>query len=81
VARGNVRVSDGFAACYRNVRVRIQRRVSGEWRTIDATFTNDTGFYRKRIPDRAGRYRAVAPKVELANDICRRAVSAVVRNA
>jgi len=81
VARGNVTVSDGFARCYRNVRVRIQRRVSGVWRTIDATFTDDTGFYRERIPDRAGRYRAVAPRVELANDICRRAVSRVVLNA
>jgi GH25 family lysozyme M1 (1,4-beta-N-acetylmuramidase) len=81
VARGNVNVSDGFAACHRNVRVRIQRRDSGEWRTIDATLTNDTGFYRERIPDRAGRYRAVAPRVERANDVCRRAVSAVVRNA
>jgi hypothetical protein len=74
-------VSDGFAACRRNVRVRIQRRMSGEWRTIEATLTDDTGFYRERIPDRSGRYRTVAPRVELANDTCRRAVSAVVRNA
>jgi hypothetical protein len=81
VARGHVRVSDGFPACRRNVRVRIQRRVAGEWRTIDATLTDDTGFYRQRIPDRTGRYRAVAQKVQLTNDICRRAVSAVVRNA
>jgi hypothetical protein len=81
VARGNVKVSEGFAACRRTVRVRIQRRVSGKWRTIGATLTNDRGLYHKRIPDRAGRYRAMAPRVELANDVCRRAVSAVVRNA
>jgi hypothetical protein len=61
--------------------VRIQKRVPGKWRTIGATFTNDRGFYRERIPDRAGRYRGLGRRVELAADVCRRAVSGVVRNA
>jgi hypothetical protein len=80
VARGTVTVSGGFAACYQNVPVRIQRRVGGIWRTIDSTVTDNTGFFRERIPDRAGKYRAVAPRLAVSNDVCRRAVSSVVTN-
>jgi len=43
----------------------IQRLRSGTWRTIDSDQTNDDGIYREPIPDRRGRYRAVAVREEL----------------
>jgi hypothetical protein len=47
-----------------------------EWgrRTIDSDQTNDDGIHREPIPDRTGRYRAVAVREELnaGADVCRR---------
>jgi IPT/TIG domain len=63
VARGKVIVLDGFTDCVASVPVRIQRRVSGPWRTIGRTTTTDTGAYKKRIKDRPGKYRSVAPPI------------------
>jgi len=80
MARGTLTVGDGFAACYQRVPVKIQRKVAGDWRTIASTLTGSTGLFREPIPDRAGTYRAVASKVVLANDICRRAASPAVVN-
>jgi hypothetical protein len=80
IARGTVTVGDGIAACYQRVPVKIQRKLAGDWRTIASTLTGSTGLFREPIPDRAGTYRAVASRVVLANDICRRAVSAVMVN-
>jgi hypothetical protein len=77
VARGFVNAEGGFAACYQNVAVSIQRKVEGIWRTIRSTLTDSSGFYRRFIPDREGRYRALVQRVELTNDICGRAVSPV----
>src|SRR6266508_2864768 len=82
VTRGKVSVGDGFTDCAASVPVRVQRRVSGQWRTVGRTTTTDTGAYRKRIRDRAGRYRALAPNVTLASgDVCPRAVSLVRRHS
>jgi hypothetical protein len=80
VARGKVSVGDGFTDCAASVPVKIQRRVSGHWKTVGKTTTTDTGAYKKRIKNRHGRYRSVAPKVSLGEpvtDVCSRAVSAV----
>jgi hypothetical protein len=79
VARGKVSVGDGFTDCAASVPVKIQRRVSGQWKTVRKTTTTDTGAYKKRIGDRVGKYRARAPKVILNNaaDICLRATSPV----
>jgi hypothetical protein len=63
VARGKVIVLDGFTDCAASVPVRIQRRVSGPWRTVGRTTTTDTGVYKKRIKDRPGKYRSVAPPI------------------
>ena len=81
VAKGTVSAADGFEACFPNVAVRIQRRIFGEWRKVTLTTTDATGFYRERIPDRIGKYRAVARKLVLGSDVCRRARSPVVFNA
>jgi hypothetical protein len=75
-----VTAAGGFAACASDVPVRVQRRVEGVWRTIARTLTGDLGGYRVRVPDRSGRYRSVAPRVERAGDVCRRAVSRVAIN-
>jgi hypothetical protein len=82
VARGMVSVGDGFTACAATVPVKIQRRVSGHWKTVGSTTTTSAGAYKKRIPDKPGRYRARATRVALNSgaDICKRATSPVRRN-
>jgi len=62
VARGAV-TQEGefrFTPCAADVPVKIQRRVAGEWKTVRTTSTSPTGQYKKRIPDKPGRYRAQA---------------------
>jgi hypothetical protein len=76
-----VSAADGFAGCISNVTVRIQRRVSGNWRTVESTTTDAAGLYRERIPDRNGAYRAIARRLVLGSDVCARARSRVVFNA
>jgi hypothetical protein len=82
IARGKVRMGDGFTDCAASVPVKVQRRVSGRWITVRRTTTSSSGFYRKRIPDRPGKYRARAPRVTLNffADICLRATSPLRRH-
>jgi hypothetical protein len=61
VARGVVS-DDQFTVCAASIPVKIQRRVAGEWMTVRTITTSPTGSYEIRIPDKAGRYRATAPK-------------------
>jgi IPT/TIG domain len=72
IAQGTVSVADAFTACASSVPVKIQRRVSGNWKTVGSATTSATGTYKKKIKDKEGKYRAKAPKVVLnANvDIC-----------
>jgi hypothetical protein len=84
VARGKVSSTEdpAFTDCAAAAPVKIQRRVSGRWKTVGRTMTDDTGAYQKRIGDREGRYRATAPKVTLTSgDWCLRAVSPVRRHS
>jgi len=46
VARGKVSVGDGFNGCAASVPVKVQRRISGQWRTVERTTTTDTGATR-----------------------------------
>jgi hypothetical protein len=85
-ARGRVSSNEdpAFADCVASVPVKVQRRASGRWRTVRTTTTSSTGSYRRKIPDRPGRYRAVAPRVSLGDpetDLCFRAVSPVRRHS
>jgi hypothetical protein len=82
VARGTVSVSDGFAQCEQGVEVKIQRKVSGHWRTVGSDQTSSSGAYKARVPDREGRYRARAPRVEknAGADVCVSAKSASRRH-
>jgi hypothetical protein len=78
VARGAVSADNGYTACAASVPVKIQRRVAGEWNTVRTTTTSPTGSYSRRIPDKAGRYRAMAPKIFLFGpSSCLRAISPV----
>jgi hypothetical protein len=72
IAQGKVSVADAFAACASSVPVKIQRRVSGNWKTVGSATTSTTGTYKKKIKDKEGKYRAKAPKVVLNSnvDIC-----------
>jgi hypothetical protein len=79
VARGKVSVGDGFTDCAATVPVKIQRRLAGHWRTVRTTTTSSRGTYRRRIPDRPGKYRTRAPKLALSDgtNICALAISSV----
>jgi hypothetical protein len=83
VARGRLAVADGHAACVDTVRISIQRRSDGRWRTIKRGTTNGFGRYRVGLRDVAGRFRAKAPRVVLNGgaDLCSRAISPVRRHA
>jgi uncharacterized protein (TIGR03437 family) len=72
VARGVVSTSDGFTTCTATVPIKIQRRVSGHWKTVATTMTTASGSYREKIANHSGKYRAKAPKVARGGgaDIC-----------
>jgi hypothetical protein len=79
---GIVTVDDGFAACAGNVPVLIQRHRfgNGRWRTILRLSTLGSGAYEARVPNRSGRYRARAARVELVGgEVCARDTSGVKR--
>jgi hypothetical protein len=69
VARGVVSVADGFTACVSSVPVKIQRRKSGNWKTVGSTTTSASGSYKKKVNDKEGKYRAKAPGVSLNNGV------------
>ncbi|HEV8205324.1 MAG TPA: IPT/TIG domain-containing protein [Acidimicrobiia bacterium] len=79
---GSVAVLDGFSACRANVPVKIQRHRLGigNWRTILRLSTDASGAFAAHVPNRSGRYRARAVRVELVSgDICLRASSGAHR--
>ena len=71
-ASGAVTVGDGFTACTASVPVKIQRKSNGNWKNAGTTTTTATGSYSKKTKGKPGKYRAIAPKVDLNNgvDIC-----------
>lgn len=79
LAKGRVSVGDDFTACAEEVGVLLQRRAAGRWRAVASTRTTTEGTYRKRLPDRPGRYRAVAPAFDAGTaeqaHTCARSVS------
>jgi hypothetical protein len=77
VARGVVG-DDVSTVCAAGVPVKIQRRVAGEWTTVRTSTTSPTGSFRRRIPDKAGWYRAMAPTFPSGvPTLCSRAISPV----
>jgi len=74
-ASGRVTVSDGFAACASGVPVKIQKWVSGIWTTLKSMMTSSTGTCTASLPNEAGTYRTLAPRVKVQGEICARATS------
>jgi hypothetical protein len=80
-ATGNVSVNDGYTACLRHVPVVIKRFHRGAWRWVTTTSTGQDGSFRTPMTDRAGRFRAKAIKITLANGaVCAGRLSNVVRH-
>jgi hypothetical protein len=81
---GTLTVLDGFGACASNAPVMIQRHRlgTGRWRTIVRLSTGPSGAFAAHVPNRSGRYRARAGRLELVTGaICGRATSGVKRYA
>jgi hypothetical protein len=78
-AAGHVSVGDGFADCRDAVKVKIQRKVNGVWKTIRSATTTATGKYAGHLKNKHGKYRTLAPKLTLNSgaDVCAKAVSPV----
>jgi hypothetical protein len=80
VAKGTVKSTEAtpFTECAASVPVKIQRKVSGSWKTVGKTTTSDTGAYSKKIKNKKGKYRSLAVKITLASgDVCGKAKSPV----
>jgi len=68
----------GPGDCFKNVPVKIQRKVGDVWKTVESTETNSQKEYSKLIADRTGKYRAKAPKVNLSDTlVCAKATSTI----
>jgi IPT/TIG domain len=82
VAKGVVRAGGAFTACAASVPVKIQRKSSSGWNNVGSTTTDASGSYKKKIKDKAGKYRVKAPKVTLnaGADICLAGTSPIRKN-
>ena len=60
-------MDDDFRECVSNQLVIDQRRLDGRWVTRKTTVTNGQGHYAVDMSDRQGRYRALAPRIEVAD--------------
>jgi hypothetical protein len=75
-AFGFVNARGGGAECLGSRTVRVERRVSGGWRTMATDLTSATGFYSVRLGDREGTYRTRVVGTTLATgDVCQTGVS------
>jgi len=78
LAEGKIKVPDGTTACKSHKAVKLQHQQNGGWKTIQKTFTNNSGGYSAHLPDKHGKWRAHLPKVTLANTtVCSAATSPV----
>jgi len=80
VAKGKVSSTEdpAFTDCVAGVPVKIQRKVSGTWKTIAKTTTSDTGAYNRKIKNKKGKYRSIAVKTTVPTDeLCLKAKSPV----
>lgn len=81
IAKGRVAAAGDYAACFRDVSLRIQRKSDGSWRTVARTSTGSDGSYKAKLRDRRGRYRAVAPAFSPEDGHrCLKAMSPIRRN-
>ncbi len=72
VARGRVRVPDGYATCNSHVLVKILRN----GRVVDRVETRANGRFRTKLSRERGRYAAVAPQLVVDDsNLCAKARS------
>jgi len=78
-AAGVVSVGDAFTSCVASVPVKIQRRVSGSWKTVGSATTTASGSYSKKLKDKTGKYRALVKSFTPNSgvDVCSKAKSPV----
>jgi hypothetical protein len=84
VAKGNVTADPELAECIAGVKVKIQRKKGGAWKSVGTATTNDAGAYKKRIKDKPGKYRARIGKLSIGDpvtDTCLGDKSPVVRHS
>jgi hypothetical protein len=84
VAKGNVTADPELAECIAGVKVKIQRKKGGAWKSVGTATTNDAGAYKKRIKDKPGKYRARIGKLSIGDpvtDVCLGDKSPVVRHS
>ena len=56
-------LDDVGEACKSTRQIFIERKKNGEWDKPIPDETDEDGYYRKRIADKAGRYRISAPEI------------------
>ena len=81
VAKGTLSLTSSEPRCTANVSIAIEHRRGTGWRAIRDVTTTSGGRFRARLPDRSGRYRAVASELELGDATCAATTSPVVRHA
>jgi len=80
--KGKVNVPDGTTDCASGVPVKLQRKKKGGgWKTLKTVTTNDTGQYKGKVQDKVGRYRALAPRTTVGDEICLKDVSPVRKHS
>lgn len=68
------------STCGQGRSIRVERRSRAGWVVLRTDVTNNNGYYRVRLPERAGRYRAVAPRLDTPEYRCLRGESQVIRH-
>ena len=65
--------------CFVGRDVKVQkRRKDGTWATLETAVTDLAGFFKAPVPDKTGRYRAIAPLHEIAEgETCAKATSPI----
>jgi V8-like Glu-specific endopeptidase len=81
VASGRVTAEDGYVACTVNAPVGVAKKTKTGWKLVEEQRTTAEGKYRMRIPDRRGRYAAVAPEGSVDElNMCSSAESTIRRH-
>ena len=80
VASGKVTAEGDFEGCFSEVPVRLQKKSTSGWKTVESGSTDTAGNYRLVAKSRPGRYRTTAPELSPAEDHrCSAATSPVRR--
>jgi IPT/TIG domain len=84
IAKGTVTADPELAECIAGVKVKIQRKKGGAWKSVGTATTNDLGKYKRSIKDKPGKYRARIGKLSIGDpvtDVCLGDRSPVVRHS